>query len=163
MNGEKPRPKRTPEAEIQRRVGDIFEVVLAGARFKLIRQYMTDSCDWTVDDRTLARYVARAREDIRVISTYDRAHRLGEAIGRLDNIYARCVSTKDLRGALSAQRELNELLGLHAPRKLEHSGPQGEPLFASDVEAVRAHVLGLIDGAADRIEAARGNAAAADA
>ena len=111
-----------------RRVDDIYEAVVAGLPEREIRRYVSKSCDWVVDDRTLERYIATARKSIHAKSEFVREQKIGEAIAFLESQRARAVAGKDYRTALMAQRDLCRLLGLDAPTRTQVSGDEGGPL-----------------------------------
>ncbi len=69
-----------------------------------------------IDASDVVAVIAAARRRLKDAADFDQAERLGEAIVRLTDIYARCVRSQDLRTALQAQKELNRLLDLHGSR-----------------------------------------------
>jgi hypothetical protein len=91
-----------------------------------------------MDLETAKRLVAEARQRITVAADYTREEQLGLAVRRLEDLYSKSIAAKDTRTALQAQREINRLLGLYAPK----SPAAEEPAGGSDDGARR---LALID------------------
>ncbi len=77
--------------------------------------------------------VKEARARITVAADYTRDEQLGRAVMRLDDLYAKSIAAQDTRTALQAQRELNRLLSLYAPR----SDPSADGEDDLDVAALR--------------------------
>ena len=104
--------------------GWILELHLIGIRkTREIRKVLKEQKEREVSER----HIRRLREDVRQetikSSQFDRDEQIGIAIGRLESIYRKCISRKDgadFRGALAAQKELDELLGLKVLH-IEHS------------------------------------------
>jgi hypothetical protein len=113
---------KSTAAEIERRVSDIYPLVVSGLPLRDIRRYVTDKCDWTADSRTIERYMAKARAIIHEKADYDREEKLSEALAFLEDMRGRSAAKGETRTAIAAQRELNDLLGLKAPTKTEQSG-----------------------------------------
>lgn len=118
---------RPTKAEIEVRVTEIFKLLMAGVQRHDIRRYVAEKVKWEVPERTLDRYVARATELIRASAAFDRNTELGRAISRLHDLYSRSYRVQDFKTCLTTQRELNELLGLYAPKRLEVTGADGGP------------------------------------
>ena len=57
--------------------------------------------------------INEARRRITVAADYNRDEQLGTAISRLNDIYSRSIRGKDIKTALTAQRELNKLMDLY--------------------------------------------------
>ena len=79
-----------------------------------------------MDLDTAKRVVAEARQRITVAADYTREEQLGLAVRRLKDLYAKSITAKDTRTALQAQREINRLLGLYAPKASGSDEPAGE-------------------------------------
>jgi hypothetical protein len=113
---------KSTNAEIERRVSDIYPLVVSGLPSRDIRRYVTDKCDWTADQRTIERYMAKARAIIHEKADYDRTEKLSEALAFLEDVRGRSAAKGNDRVAIAAQRELNDLLGLKEPARVEQSG-----------------------------------------
>ena len=92
------------------------------------------------------RIVAEARQRITVAADYTRDEQIGRAVMRLDDLYAKSIAGQDIRTALQAQRELNRLLSLYAPRN-DPSDPMDEEQDArrqrAQIDLIASHLLPL--------------------
>lgn len=86
------------------------------------------------------RIVADARKRITVAADFARDERLGQAVMRLDDLYAKSIAGHDTRTALQAQRELNRLLGLYS--EAESDPPNGNISGNSDGAEQRLDLIG---------------------
>lgn len=118
---------RPTKAEIEVKVTEIFKLLIAGVQRHDIRRYVAEKVKWEVPERTLDRYLSRATELIRASAAFDRNTELGRAISRLHDLYSRSYRVQDFKTCLTIQRELNELLGLYAPKRMEVTGADGSP------------------------------------
>src|SRR3989304_2924667 len=108
-------PKATKAAKEQR-VNMVYTLLLNGASRMQIMQYASDPKNgWNITTRQVDTYIAEANGMLAAESEYHRGRELGKAIARLNNIYQHCMRVQDYGRAIAAQRELNTLLGLHAP------------------------------------------------
>jgi hypothetical protein len=121
---------RSTQAEVARRVSEIFPLVCDYMTLREIRAWVTHKSDWGagISDAQLKRYLAVARRQLAEAAGYDRDQELGAARRRLERIIARASAKGDLRTMLTAKRQLCELLGLGAAERLELSGSAGGPL-----------------------------------
>lgn len=145
---------RNSEAVIAQRVEDIFGLVVDGQPLRVIRQYVSESCSWKADDRTLLRYKRRATKLIK-----ERAEATCEtvretAVERLERLYARAIQRGDIRTALAVQQEIARLHGLNAPTKTELTGAGGAPLVSTTEEMAR-RFDELVQAQADRLKKAK--------
>ena len=145
---------RNSEAVIAQRVEDIFGLVVDGQPLRVIRQYVSESCNWKADDRTLLRYKKRATKLIK-----ERAEATCEtvretAVERLERLYARAIQRGDIRTALAVQQEIARLHGLNAPTKTELTGAGGAPLVSTTEEMAR-RFDELVQAQADRLKKAK--------
>jgi len=115
---------RATEAEIIKRIADIFPLVVDCMSLREIRAYSLAKTDWgaAVSEGQLKRYVASARQQMKQAAAFDRVEEIGAAKRRLERIIARSAAKGELRTQLSANRQLSDLLGLAAPTKVEHRG-----------------------------------------
>lgn len=82
--------------------------------------------------------VKKAHERITLAADYSRRAETGRAVMRLNDIYARSVKNGDTRTALSAQRELNRLLGLDTNQPDTDENPVDDQL-----QKIAAHLIPL--------------------
>lgn len=129
--GEHGRGRRTwyrpTKAEIEVRVTEIFKLLMAGAQRHDIRRYVAEKTKWEVPERTLDRYVARATACLRTHAAAVRDEELGLAILQLKDLYGRTYRIQDYKTSLAARKELSELLGLYAPKRVALTDPEGGP------------------------------------
>jgi hypothetical protein len=130
-------PKKSDQAEIAARVQQVLTLRLDGAEIWDIVQYASENA-WGVGERQVRNYMARAMELIAKSLEQDRPKLLGEHIARRRNLYARAVTTGELRTALSCLQDEADLLGLYpaAKQTVEHTGEGGGPVRITSVEAV---------------------------
>ncbi len=119
-------PVKATDAEVNRRVMDVYRLLVAGASRATIVQYTAKT--WSVSDRQTDEYIARAKADLLAQLDRDKENNLAMAITRMSDIYQQCYAAKNYKGAITAQIEINKLLGLYAPVKQELTGGNGEPL-----------------------------------
>lgn len=117
-------PKVT-NAESAERVTKIFELLLLGLSRQEIMQYCSA---WNITTRQIDVYIQKATARLKAHADYKREEQLGVAIHRLNNLYRSSLKIQDYKGALAVQKELNLLLGLHAPSRHEITGKDGAPV-----------------------------------
>lgn len=143
---------RSTKAEVAHRVAEIFPLVCDCMTLREIRAYVKAKTVWgpKVSDSQLKRYLSEARRQMATAARYDREVEFGASRRRLERIIARAAAKGDLRTVLTANRQLNELLGLATPARLELCGPDGAPLALTQ-EAVREQFEALIEAKAARL------------
>lgn len=112
-------------AESEQRVNEVYLLLLSGASRYEIVQY---AAKWDIGWRQADNYIAKANARFEESAATVRDRELGKSIQRLNKLYQSLLKIQDYKGALQTQKELNTLLGLHAPSKLEHTGPGGQEL-----------------------------------
>ena len=120
--GENARKKsRKPtKVERSRRVNDAFKALMLGKTSGEITAYLSDK--YGVTQRTAERYIADAGVKLEEVALAEQRDALRNALSRLSNLYATAYTLRDMRTALSVQKEINALLGLYPPQKREISG-----------------------------------------
>ena len=115
-------PVKATDAEVLKRVATVCKLMIAGASRASIVQY--GSIQWDITDRQIDDYIARAKNDIATMTDKDKESNLNMAMARMNDIYQQCYAAKNYKGAMSAQIEINKLLGLYAPaqQEIKHSG-----------------------------------------
>lgn len=142
---------RVSDAVVTQHVEDIFGLVVDGQPYRVIRQYVAESCTWDAPERTLRRYMAQATELIkeRAAETCENARQV--AVARLERLYTRAVTKNDLRTALAVQQEIARLHGLNAPTRTELTGLDGQPLIPTTTEELAARFDELVREQARRL------------
>ena len=111
--------KKATQAEKERRVTQVVEMICAGASRKQIMQLATSPEDdatlpgWGIKPRQVDHYIAEARARIREEARYNRREIIGLAIRRHEDLYQKAYRGQDWATCLKILRSLNELLGLN--------------------------------------------------
>jgi hypothetical protein len=116
-------PVKATDAEILRRVATVHKLLVAGASRASIQQYAINA--WGLSESPVDVYISRAKETIKEQTDRDKESNLSMAIARMNDIYQQCYAAKNYKGAITAQVEINKLLGLYAPVKQELTGKDG--------------------------------------
>ena len=122
-----------------------------GQPFRLIRQFVRETCAWDCDDWTLHRYIERCTKSFAGESDPKRRAVKGRAVLRLERLYARAAQKGDLRVALSVLEATIRLHGLNAPEKHELTGAGGEPLGGATIEDYAARFDQLVRQQGERL------------
>jgi hypothetical protein len=95
--------------------------------------------------------VSSARQRITLAADYVRTEQIGQSVRRLNDLYAKSMSSDDIKTALQAQRELNKLLGLYVkpPPSAEDMHPQQAGESARILDLVAGHLVPLGLAASD--------------
>lgn len=112
------RKQQSTDAEVERRIGEVFNLLVAGVRRREVLQFAA-SQGWDLKDRQVDNYIAAATEQIRNAASVDKAMELGRAIRRLHHLYQASQRIQDHKTSLAVARELTALLGLAAPSRMD--------------------------------------------
>ncbi len=82
--------------------------------------------------------IQHAREKIRAASEVDRDAARGQALIRLADLYERSLKVQDCKSALACQKEIDKLLGLHAPVRRAPSADAGDEAIPSGLAGIMA-------------------------
>ena len=97
--------------DIRKRVDDVLRIMLDGARYHDVVQYSAEN-GWNVRERQLRQYMARARKLMAVDQRAKRRTLMVEHIAQRHQLFARAISTGDLRSALAILDSLAKLQAL---------------------------------------------------
>lgn len=111
--------KKTDDAEVTRRVDQIFHLMVKGKSRLQILQHASEKTTWKVSERTVDEYIARAKKLLAKHSEPKKAVELGKAFLRLEYLFDQNLGINDFKAALAVQKEINAMLGLNAPKALE--------------------------------------------
>lgn len=112
-------PRCTKAARI-RRVDIVYRMLLLGLDTpQIVEQIGRKYASWGVRQRAIESYVHDARQLLIEGGEYERAVERGRAIGRLNDIYARCIRDGDLHGAIQVVKVTVELFGLNEQVKVD--------------------------------------------
>ena len=125
-------------AQVERRVNEVYKLILRGLSRSDICQYVSDFDDkcaksdkpeerakaWNVDERTIDRYIQRATERFKEYAASQREEMFSKSVARFEVVYSSCIRVQDYSKAIAALRELHLLMGLHEPQKIidQHQG-----------------------------------------
>ena len=98
-------------AEVSRRVADIYALVVDGLPLAAISRFVAANCRWQASDRTLCRYIARARELMMEQSRQGRKEAFAESLARKQLLYSRAVAAKQWKTALQVQNSIDKMFG----------------------------------------------------
>jgi hypothetical protein len=106
-------------AAVARRVDVVYRLLLLGLdRARIIEHVEKKYPTWGCGAAAIDRYIARAKQLLIEAGEQEREVEFGRALGRLHDLFARCLNDKDYRGALAVQKEINDLFGLKAPMEV---------------------------------------------
>jgi|GEM_PF-6812388 len=117
-----PNKKRKPtKAEIRKRLDLIESLVIDCASVTDIKRYLQEKEGVRLSRRTVERYRELAEQRILRTAESKREHEIKLAKARLERCFARAISgsKKNVFAAISAQKAINTLLGLNAPKDPE--------------------------------------------
>lgn len=116
------RSKRKPtKAEIRKRLDLIESLVIDCASVTDIKRYLQEKEGVRLSRRTVERYSELAEQRILKTAESKREHEIKLAKLRLERCFARAISgsKKNVFAAISAQKAINSLLGLNAPKDVD--------------------------------------------
>lgn len=122
-----PKETKADAAHVEMRVNKIFDLLLLGLSRAEMLQYVAEQTDWGIEERQVDNYIKAATTRLKKLSKFHRQTELGRGIARLHSLYMALMKVQDYKGALTVQKELNELLGLYAPKKVDLTS-DGKPL-----------------------------------
>ena len=94
-------------AEVNRRVADIYALVVDGLPLAAVSRFVAASCSWNACDRTLCRYIARARELMMEQAKQGSQEAFAESLARKQLLYSRAVAGKQWKTALAIQNSID--------------------------------------------------------
>jgi len=109
---------KSTNAVVQRRVNQVYDMLLCGASRAEIIEYSIQK-EWGIVDKTIDLYIKKANLRFKEQSNVIHDEQFGLAINRLNNLYMKCMKIQDYKAALAVQKDLNALLGLYKPSKKE--------------------------------------------
>jgi len=104
---------------VNERVMKVADMLIGGKSRISIIHYGSDT--WSVGERQVEKYLAKARELIKGGIVKNLEFDYAKAIRRYEDLYQKAIDEKDYRLALSINKELTVLQGLHK-MQIEHSG-----------------------------------------
>ena len=135
---------KADKALVARRVDDLLHVLLDGARWWDVLEFVRarekeQASAWFVadgdnplSDSQIRRYQQAANKQIDESFERSRKKNIRQHVAQVRNLFARAVTTGDLRTALACRRDLGEMMGLYPPKKLASTTADGQ-----DVEPIK--------------------------
>jgi hypothetical protein len=112
---------RSSQAEVRRRVADIYGLVVDGLPYAQIVRYIAANCTWKVSERTIDNYIAIARKQMIEESKVERAEVFAESLARKQRLFARASTGNQLKTALAVQNSIDRMFGDFAGERDELS------------------------------------------
>lgn len=153
--------RKSTNAEVERRVSVIYDLMLRGYSRPQIHQYVSkrrfiqvpESPDpdywdpnvepsWDLSPRAIDEYMARARELMRVKAQTMREEVLGRTLERREDLYKEAREHMDLKTALTIDQDTARLLDLYPEQKTKVSIEEANPYQGLPV----AQLLILLEG-----------------
>lgn len=109
--------KKATQGEQEIRTAEVYKLLLGGAsRAEILARVMPQ---WDISARSVDTLLKRARAKLAQDAEPERAYMRGLAVNRLTEVYKRSMKVQDYRVALSAQKQLSDLLALETPKTLK--------------------------------------------
>jgi hypothetical protein len=108
---------RSGKAEIEQRVDELYDLVVARVSYRVIVGYATKK--WGVSERQTCRYLAYVRARIADLLSPTQAEHLARALASYESLYAKQVAGSRYGEARQTLDSIVRLLGLAAPEKVE--------------------------------------------
>ena len=135
---ENPRP-HPDQYEVARRVEFILDLVVLGYSKVEVSRHLATETDWKMSERTFFDYWRKVQEKLRVDADRKRQPEVAKAIKRNELVFRKAMARKvtvgerevhdpDLRAALRANLQNSRLLGLDAPKVIQHGNDPDNPL-----------------------------------
>jgi hypothetical protein len=117
-------PKPT-KAEREFRITEIYKLLLMRVPRHDILRYCAEKTTWNLKERAIQYLITAATARFEEQAVIIRDQQFGKAVASIEDVYARSHRISDYKTCLAAQRELNELLGLYAPKQIKVEGDGG--------------------------------------
>jgi hypothetical protein len=140
---------KATKAQIQTRVEEVLRIRLDGAEFWDVREYAREKereagSSWELppggkplSDGQLWRYITRADQLIAESCRASRKKLLRRHLAQRRNLFAKAVSSGDIRTALAVLRDEAELQGIYPPKKIAPTTPDGGKQYGPLDDATR--------------------------
>jgi len=109
--------EKSEKAEVERRITVVYMMIIKGASSAEIVQHAAQT--WEIEARQAREYIRRANNELSRQAKIKRDVELGKALERMTSLYSSSLKLQDYRTCLSVQKEINTLLGLYAPTKVQ--------------------------------------------
>lgn len=108
-----------PKAESRKRLNHVYNMLVSGFSDYETREYAIT--EWGISRPTAYRYLQHAYKRIDQAAANHRSRQMGQQIARLNRMYAKLMtaSPPDYQTARMVLKDLRDLLGLDAPKRME--------------------------------------------
>lgn len=107
---------RSNSSELQNRIDIVIELLAQKLKRAQIIEYLaTHQEHWKVGEKTIDKYVRKARAQLLDQMRITRTELRGEAVNDLRYLYKKALDDNDVRAALAVRKELTDLLALKGP------------------------------------------------
>lgn len=130
----KPRGDKTSQADLELRIGQVADWLIEGHGHSRVVALCCG--EFKVCRRTADSYIAQANQRIKDTFQKDLEAETAKAKQRLETLYCLATQSGEYAAATGAQRELNKLLGLAAPEKVQHDVTDKVAEFLKEIRAV---------------------------
>lgn len=120
------RQKKADYALSEERTNEIIKLKMLGISYQEIVQHC--ALNWRICRRQIDVYLAKATKYFKQCAVLDREAEIGKGMARYQDLYAKSMMIQDYRECRAVQKAINELWGLEAPKKEEHTGKDGKPI-----------------------------------
>ena len=129
--------EKSTHVETQTRIATIYRLLLNGLRRREIIQYVSETTDWGVSERSVDNYIKQAAAEISEIHKTEKIAAYSMSRRRLDDLYFKSMEIADYKTCLQIQKESNDLEGLKSPTKTEISGNAGGAIFITSEQVAQ--------------------------
>lgn len=106
------------DAEIEKRIGIIYEMVVKGASHKFIVRYCSEN--FKISSRQTENYLKRVKDEIKTIfgESYKK-DLISKSMAQLDDLYMKNYTIEDFRECRNLIETRNKMLGLNSATKID--------------------------------------------
>ena len=101
---------KSTSGEVTLRVNKVFNMLLSGAMRQDIMRFAEKS-GWGISESGVEKYITRARQDMKEFSAELKENEMNLARQRYEDLYKKMYFDKDYKGSLTAQKEIDRLMG----------------------------------------------------
>lgn len=115
------RSGKASKSEMISRINLVLKLLLLGYKHNKILWYFKEKNDPPLElsNMTITTYIRRATAEIEKKADFYKKRELGKALARLETLYEKSYIINDFKNCLAVQKEINDLLGLAEPQKME--------------------------------------------
>lgn len=139
------------EITLEHRIAKVKESILVGFTTKEIRDRFGNEKSkhyFGVSTRQIDNYIAKAKEQIRESSDFDKPRELGKAIERYNLLFKSAMARNDIKAALIANDKLSTMLGLiqKSDNEIPTAHTEKLEMNAEQIEAAQKFIKALTNG-----------------